>query len=164
MKDPHLLRAGNTRKITHNLKGIINSEALAAIEHSLHENVRQIYRLARHHYVFAAGLDAPHWRHSISRVYYGAYLTNRAIRLFVTGDYSTDVKDHQRFNQLPVDFPNRDRFANQLAILREDRNLSDYDHTANAAELVIGKSASISLVGEFLDVTKMYCSGKGLSL
>lgn len=164
MNEPHFLRAGNARRIKRNLQGVVDASALDAIESCLCENVRQLFELARQHLSLATKLTATHWRHSVSRAYYAAYSAARAVRLYTTGEYSTDVKDHQRFDQLPDDFPQRERFANQLSVLRDDRNLSDYDHSATAEELVLGRSDSIALAREFLDEAKGYFSSKGLRL
>jgi len=164
MKSPHILRAGNPRRIRDNLVGIVDQPGLDAIEDALCQNVRELYALARRHYTFAKRLNPPDWRHCVSRSYYSAYTAARAVRLYVKGEYSTDVKDHQRFWELPADFPAKDRFANQLSILREDRNLCDYDHTARAADLVLGRADSLALAGEFLQYTKAYLGQKGLGL
>lgn len=164
MKSPHILRAGNPRRIRDNLVGVVDQLALDAIEEALCENVRQLYALARRHYTFARRLNAPDWRHCVSRSYYSAYAAARAVRLYVRGDYSTDVKDHQKFGELPDDFPSRDRFANKLSVLREDRNLCDYDHTARASDLVLGRAESLAVAAEFLDSTRTYLRRKDLGL
>ena len=100
----------------------------------------------------------------MSRMYYGAYTACRSVRLFDSGAYLTDVKDHQKFNELPNDFPQRNRFANQLAILREDRNLCDYNHSARAADLVLGTNTTEQLVGEFLAEVRNYLRSKGMEV
>ena len=100
----------------------------------------------------------------MSRLYYAAYNVSRAVRLFVSGDYSSDVKDHQRFDRLPEDFPRKDKYANQLAVLRDDRNMCDYDHTCRSNGLVLSTAQSTSLVIEFVDDAKSYLVGKGLKL
>ncbi len=82
----------------------------------------------------------------------------------MSGDYSSEVKDHKKFNKLPDDFPSKARYANQLDVLREDRNMCDYDHTCRASDLVLGTIQSTSLVKEFLDDAKSYLSLKGLKL
>ena len=145
-----------------NLVGVVNQPALDAIEEALCENVRQLYSLARRHYTFARRLNAPDWRHCVSRSYYSAYTASRSVRLYVSGHYSTDVKDHHKFDELPEDFPSKDRFANKLSVLREDRNLCDYDHTARASDLVLGTAESLALASEFLDKAMKYLRQNGL--
>ena len=87
-----------------------------------------------------------------------------AVRLYVMGEYSTEVKDHQNVHKLPDDFPHRPRYVNQLPVLREDRNACDYDHAATASDLAIGAADSITLVEVFLNDVTAYLRGKGLKL
>ena len=163
MKEPHILRAGNPRRIKANLREVLDESALDALEQALRDNVSELVKLARQHYRFAARLGNFHWRHSVSRAYYGAYCAARAIRLFHTGHYSMDVKDHQRFGELPEEFPQKDRFANQLAVLREDRNACDYDHTIRASDLVLSKREALALVEDFLAEVDTYLRTKGVT-
>ena len=132
MKTPHLLNLGNPRKVKDNLSGLLDATALGLIESEIEGNTRALMVLARTHYRFAARQSAPNWRQKVSRLYYAGYNAARALRLYVNGEYSTDVKDHQKFENLPNDFPSRSRYINQLAILREDRNTCDYDHLSSA--------------------------------
>ena len=164
MKAPHLLNLGNARKVKQNLSGILPRRALAQIEQEIARNATRLYALGRHHYLFAMRQSSPNWRQKVSRLYYAAYNVSRAVRLQVSGDYSTDVKDHQKFDNLPDDFPARPRYANQLAVLREDRNTCDYDHTATAVDLALGTTESTMLVREFLDDAKSYLRSHDLSL
>ena len=164
MKSPHLLNLGNPRKVKENLSGIVDQVALDRIEAEIVANSKALYRLGRHHYLFAIRQSPPNWRQRVSRLYYATYNVSRSIRLFDSGKYSTEIKDHQRFNELPDDFPSKDRFANQLAVLRGDRNMCDYDHTCRASDLILGTSQSTSLAKEFLDATKSYLALKGLNL
>ena len=164
MKTPHLLNLGNPRKVKENLSGFLDQVVLDRIEAEIAANSKALYQLGRHHYLFAVKQSPFNWRQRVSRLYYAAYNASRSIRLFVSGKYSTEVKDHQRFNELPDDFPSKDRFANQLAVLREDRNLCDYDHTCRANDLILGTSESTSLTKKFLDASKSYLSLKGLNL
>ena len=164
MKSPHLLNLGNARKVRENLSGILDTTALALIEREIDANVVAFLTLGRRYYLFATDQSSQNWRHKVSRLYYAAYSVARGVRLYVTGEYSTDVRDHHRFDKLPDDFPTRDRYVNQLSILREDRNLCDYDHIATARDLVLGSSNSAALVRDFMDDARSYLRGKGLSL
>lgn len=162
MKSPHLLNLGNVRKLKENLSGILGSEALNQIESEIEVNVTGLLALAEKHFQFAQKLSANNWRQKISRLYYAAYNAGRAVRLYVKGEYSTDVKDHQKIMELPEDFPNIARYKNQLSILREDRNISDYDHISKAKDLALGTSIANTLVSDFLKDVKNYLKGKGL--
>jgi hypothetical protein len=164
LKTPHLLNLGNPRRAKENLSGILDQAALDRIEDEIGTNAEALYRLGRQHYLFAIRQSHPNWRQRVSRLYYAAYNVSRAIRLFVSGAYSTEVKEHQKFNELPDDFPSKARYANQLAVLREDRNMCDYDHTCRASDLVLGTTQSTSLVKEFIDTARSYLAKKGLKL
>ncbi len=163
MKSPHLLNLGNVRKVKNNLSGVLDEAALELIEREIQANAAALLALARHHYHFAERQLGPNWRQKVSRLYYAAYNAARAVRLLITGDYSTDVKDHQKFDKLPSDFPSRDRYVNQLAVLREDRNTCDYDHISRARDLVLGTRDSTELVREFLKDASTYLSDKGMN-
>ena len=128
------------------------------------DDTAALFKLGETHFRFAARQPKAHWRQKISRFYYAAYNVTRALRLHVAGEYSTDVKDHQRIERLPDDFPSKERFANQLKALREDRNLCDYDHTKRAADLVLGTNQSASLVTEFLNEAREYLKRRGLGV
>ena len=162
MKPPHLLKAApNVRRMKENLIGIVDPTGISGIEQEILRNVSQLFSLGRQHFYFARRQHNRHWRQKVSRLYYGAYNASRAIRLLVTGDFSTDSTDHKKIEDLPRDFPNKNTYTNRLAALREDRNVSDYDHTAQITELVITVSEATNLVESFLKDTHAYLSSRG---
>lgn len=164
-KSPHLLLAAtNVRKLHSNLANVLETPALAAIQAEIHANVRQLYMLGRVHFLFAKRQSIRDWRQQISRFYYGAYNVSRAIRLCVQGEYSTDSSDHKKIEGLPDDFPDRNTYANRLSVLREDRNLCDYDHAASRDDLVLGVTDSMELVEKFLDDAKMYLRNRSIHI
>lgn len=164
MKAPHLLNLGNARKVKDNLSSILSLAALSRIESEIEANAIALLNLGERYYRFAMSQSAPNWRQKVSRLYYAAYNVARAVRLYTSGEYFTDTKDHQRFDRLPQDFPSRERYVNQLSMLREDRNMSDYDHTARAADLVLRSTQSAALVTEFLDDARSYLQARGLTM
>lgn len=164
MRSPHLLNLGNPRKVKENLSGLLDAAALEKIESEIETNAAAMLALARTHYRFAQRLSASNWRQKVSRLYYAGYNAARAVRLYVKGEYSTDVKDHQKFDNLPEDFPNRPQYTNQLSILREDRNTCDYDHVSSENDLVLGSRASIELVRDFMYDVTAYLSGRGMKV
>lgn len=164
MNKPHLLKLNNPRKVKANLVGIIDEAALKCIEAEIEENVRGLLLLAKQYYRFAVRQPSAYWRQRVSRLYYAAYNTARAVRLYDSGDYSTNVKDHLKFNKLPDDFPNNAKYSNQLPILREDRNICDYDHIAVAADLVLGTKTCKLLVEDFLKDAVAFLRTKGMTL
>lgn len=163
MNLPSILKLGNVRKVKENLVGILDPDALAKIENEIHANTTGLLRLAKGHYLFASKQTNSNWRQKTSRFYYAAYNAARAVRFFVNGDYSTDSKDHQKLSHLPDDFPNKNQYAVQLPILREDRNLCDYDHLARAKNLALSPQQSQLLVQDFLRDTENYLRSKGLT-
>ena len=118
MKSSHLLNLGNPRKVKENLSSILDRAALDSIETEIEGNVLALLGLAKRYYNFARKQSNPNWRQKISRLYYAAYNASRAVRLYVSGDYSTDIRDHQKFERLPNDFPNRAQYVNQIDVLR----------------------------------------------
>lgn len=165
MRGPHLLLAGrNPRRIKENLVGIVDAAAIRAIEGEIQNNVRQLFALGEQHFSFALALNNGQWRQKVSRLYYGAYNVSRAIRLLVWSEYSTDVKDHKKVEELPDDFPSKDIIRARLAALREDRNLCDYDHTATEDHLVLGVGESVEFVTTFVEDAKKYLISRGIAL
>lgn len=165
MKTPHLLRASaNVRRVKDNLVNVIDSVAISAIETEICANVAQLFVLGRSHYYFAVRQNNRSWRQKISRLYYGAYNVSRALRLCVNGEYSMDSSDHKKIEMLPNDFPNKNRYANRLGVLRDDRNLCDYDHTAKLADLVVGVHDATELVQQFLEDAQNYLKRRGVNL
>lgn len=162
MRSPHLLNLGNPRKVKENLSGLLDETALARIESEIERNAQALLALAHKHYRFAIVQGASNWRQKVSRLYYAGYHATRAVRLYIRGDYSTEVRDHQKFDSLPDDFPSRSRYSNQFAILREDRNICDYDHLAVAGDLVLGSRQATDLVRGFLRDVEAYLGSHGL--
>lgn len=165
MKSPHLLRAGtNVRKLKDNLSNVVDPTAIAAIETEICANVAQLYALGRGHYQFAIRQNNRAWRQKISRLYYASYNVSRAIRLCANGEYSIDSSDHKKIEALPDDFPNKNTYANRLGVLRDDRNLCDYDHTATLADLMITVNDAVDLVQRFLDDAQGYLRPRGVNV
>ncbi len=164
MKSPHLLNLGNPRKVKDNLSELLNAAALQRIESEIEKNTRALIALARNHYRFASGVPA-NWRQKVSRLYYAGYNAARAVPgCMSTVNTPADVRDHQKFDTLPDDFPSRDRYSNQLAVLREDRNTCDYDHLSLAADLALGSRLATELVGDFLADVAMYLNDRALEM
>ncbi len=164
MSKKGLLSLGNPRKVKENLSDILEADALNAIEIEIENNVQSLYTLALSQFRFAKKQPPIHWRQKVSRLYYAAYNGSKAVRLYVCGEYSTDVKDHKKIGNFPKDFPRRSTYSNQLSVLREDRNLADYDHASSARDLTNSTSESFDTVTDFLRDVYEYLSKKGLTL
>jgi len=165
LRSPHLLFAGsNARRLKQNLVGILNAASIDAIEQEISRNAAQLYKLGKNHYLFAKRQSNRAWRQKISRLYYGAYNVSRSIRFCVNGEFSTDSTDHKKIDAIPPDFPHRNSYANRLGVLRDDRNLCDYDHTAVRRDLVLGVDDSLQLVTEFLRDARGFLIVRGVKL
>jgi len=81
--------------------------------------------------------------------------------LEVDGTFSTDVSDHKKIGELPKDFNNVARWEDFLTKFRADRNLADYDHTAQEKELELRSRDYLSKAEEFLNETKKYLRDRG---
>jgi hypothetical protein len=163
MRSPHLLLAGNNpQKVMLNIRPLISGRSAKSLEDELKRNVRGLFRLGEEHFRFAKGVAPVDWRQRISRAYYGAYNVARAVRLDYDGSYSRDSSDHQKIDQLPAGFPNLATYTNNLRLLRDDRNLCDYDHTALESELVRTPADTLRLVEDFLRDARAYFRGRGI--
>jgi len=164
MSKTSLLKLGNARELKRNLSLILDQAALDLIEREIERHVTGLFTLGLNHYRHALRQQPASWRHKTSRLYYAAYSVGKAVRLYTSGEYTTDVKDHGRFGRLPDTFPGKSRYSNQLSLLREDRNTADYNHDARAKDLVINTADAEDLVRGFLKDSKMYLAGKGLRI
>jgi hypothetical protein len=155
----------NPREVQRHLRPIIGKKATGKIEEDVLKQVKGLFGLGKQQYRFARRLPiGKDWRQIVSRSYYAAYNVSRAVRLMVHGEYSQDVKDHQRFDQLPGDFPSAATYGNKLGLLRDDRNLCDYDHMARPTDLTISATDAIALVGTFIADSVTYLTGKGVKV
>jgi hypothetical protein len=165
LKSPHiLLAANNCKKVRTNLAQILDAKAIKAIDDEITRNVAGLFEFGLAHYTFAMSLAETEWRQCVSRLYYAAYNMGRSIRLFKDGHFSTEISDHRKVDDFPQDFPNRSRYANQLVILREDRNLCDYDHTATETDLVISRIDALVLVDQLANDARTYLAHYGVKL
>lgn len=157
MKSPNvLLLHKNLEVLRRELDNILSKKSKAALAAAVRANVMQLFSLGTEHFTFASSLGAAHWRQVVSRSYYGAYCVSRAVRLAVCGQYSSETNDHQRVGELPDDFPERNTFANRLRLLRDDRNLCDYDHTVVEDDLGMRSSEARALVEQFIASAAQY--------
>jgi hypothetical protein len=147
-----------------NLLHLLSTDSVQAIDSEIAANARGLFELGAQHYAFAISLGRSQWRQTISRVYYGAFGVVRSVRFFVDGHYSTETGEHKKVDELPTDFPNRSTYAVQLPVLRDDRNLSDYDHTATEADLVIPREDAVRLVGNLFADARSYLQARGLTI
>lgn len=157
MKSPHILLLNkNVGELKRQLAGILSTKSAQVFDATVRKNVAQLFKLGEQHYMFARGISASHWRQVVSRSYYAVYNVSRAIRLAVAGHYSQEVKDHEKVGELPDDFPDKSTYTNKLRLLRDDRNLCDYDHTVVQADLGSTSVDTLQLVELFIDHGRQY--------
>ena len=162
LKPPHLLIASsNPHRMLTNLSHILDEAACTAIQNEINANVKLLFQLGESHYMFAKELGRQHWRQRISRFYYGAYNVRRAISLHENGSFGTEVDDHKK-TALPNALNNAHTYTNQLKVLREDRNLSDYDHTATESDLVLTQNESEAVVRDFIEDARFFLENRGV--
>jgi hypothetical protein len=144
-----------------NLRYILDPAACTAIENEINANVKLLFKLGESHYMFAKELGRQHWRQRISRFYYGAHNVRRAISLHENGSFGTEVDDHKK-TELPSSLNNASTYTNQLKVLRDDRNLSDYDHTATEIDLVLTQNETEVFVTDFLRDARLFLESRGV--
>jgi hypothetical protein len=164
VKTPHLLLAGNCHRVRSNIAHILSAHSVQALDDEIAANARALITLGQQHFTFAGSLSRSQWRQTVSRAYYGAFGVVRGIRLYVDGHYSTENAEHKKIDALPMDFPNRATYSIQLPVLREDRNLCDYDHTATEDDLAISRDDALALVDNLIDDARRYLEARGLTI
>lgn len=164
MSNQGILSFSNVRKVEKSLEPIIGPAATALITAEIEEHSKKMFRLALRHYRFALGCSAQQWRHKISRLYYASYNASKTIRFYVEGNFNTDVSDHKKIGNLPSGFSDRERFENQLPILRACRNDCDYNHDVLVGDLVLSPKEAQLLTRDFLKATKGFLGASGLSV
>lgn len=145
-----------------NLTHLLDPAALKQIDDDIASAAVSMFGFGEQHFLFADSLAKTYWRQTVSRCYYAAYNIVRSIRLYIDGSYSTDSSDHKKIDQLPNDFPSRSTYTVQLPILREDRNLCDYDYSASDTDLALGRDDSLRLVRNLIADARAYANSKGL--
>ncbi len=165
LSEPHLFNAGpNPLKLIRNLSGLILETEIEKIKLEIRRNVRLLYNLGVGHFEFACALDKAQWRQRVSRYYYGAYNVKRAVSLQHSGLFSTDSSDHRTVDQLPPELGNAEEYKSKLANLRDDRNLADYSHLGEVADLLIAPDACQEFVSSFIISAKQYLISNNVDL
>lgn len=161
MNNDHFLNI-NPCRLIHCLSGILSNTEIDKIKKALNANVKKLVNLGQAHLRFAKKMDGnTSWRQRVSRSYYSAYCTSRAVRLAITGHYSKDSSDHMKIGNLPNDFPDKTIWEEFLMKFRGDRNLADYDHTALESALEISSDEYVVKANEFYRTARKYLVNKG---
>jgi hypothetical protein len=161
---PHILLIGNPYSTITNLKGILIEEELEKIRIAVKKEVQLLYILGQDHFQFAKSISHAVWRQKVSRLYYAAYNTRRAVQLQDSGEYSTDVSDHKDIDNLPQNLNKKTIHGSMLKQLRDDRNLADYSHLGRAEDLFATTQELEEMVEDFLGDCKSYLIAAGINL
>jgi hypothetical protein len=153
------------RETVEQIREIISDKSYNSLIEAIDKNVVGLFELGVHHHKFASTeIPSRFWRQKISRFYYSAYNVKRSIQLNFDGLYRTDSSDHKEIGNLPEGLTNRNQYTRQLRVLRDDRNLSDYDHVAQENDLVIGVKDTESLVASFISDARSFLTDRGINL
>lgn len=161
---PHVLLIGNPYSAINNLQGVLAEAELEKIRAAVKKEVRLLYFLGQDHFQFAKSISHTVWRQKVSRLYYAAYNTRRAVQLQDSGKYSTDVSDHKEIENLPQNLNQRTIHGSMLKQLRDDRNLADYSHLGKAEDLFAPTQELEEMVENFLSDCKNYLIAAGINL
>lgn len=165
IKKPHILLASaNPVAMLENIKHIINEDAVLSIKKEIDKNVKELFMLGEEHFLFSTQIPIKFWRQKVSRLYYGIYNVRKSVMLNFQGEYHTDVSDHKNIDKIPDDFPNLNKYKNYLHVLRDDRNLADYDHSATVDDLIIPIKDSEELVKQFIFDARDFLLVRGILL
>lgn len=163
IREPHIFRvSSNPQSLVTNLAHLLPEAELDKIRAEISANIRDLYALGQSHFQFARRLSPAAWRQKVSRLYYAAYNTRRAVNLCWNGSFSTDSSDHKELHKMPDELPNVVVYRAKLVTLREDRNLCDYNHLAKESHLVIPVLECLSVVAEFRRDARSYLKSKGV--
>ncbi|TAN41029.1 MAG: hypothetical protein EPN25_05565 [Nitrospirae bacterium] len=161
MDEKHILNL-NPQKVIRCLGPILPAAEIDKVKEVLRANIQQMLRLGLTHLRFAERAAGPSsWRQRVSRGYYCAYCTSRAVRLAINGHYSQDIGDHKKIGDLPSDFPSKATWEDFLMKFKADRNLADYDHTVSEKALELGSNIYMEKAGAFYQTARKYLIEKG---
>jgi uncharacterized protein (UPF0332 family) len=96
------------------------------------------------------GTSNPRFRVVVARAYYAMYHAARAVVFFIEG--GDDHEAHLELpKHLPKDFPERERWENEIKGARYERNRADYDpYPKSDSAFTSAASTTLSAAEEFL--------------
>lgn len=165
LKEPNILLASNNcRAMIKNVQHLLDAAGLTALTAAIEGQVRGLFALGDEHLTFARTIPRGQWRQRVSRAYYGMYNIRRAVMLDHDGRFSTDVSDHNDVKVLPSGFVNLATYASLLHDTREDRNMADYGHLAQEADLVRDTHSLINEAALFRDDAAAHLRMRGYTI
>ena len=111
-----------------------------------------------------ARMRPPHFASSVSRAYYSMYHSARAVAFI--GNRGDDFQEHSKLpSAIPVDFPDRDRWENELKNARLARNAADYDPYGDSVSPLAHVATQLEKsAAEFILACKAFLNGRGVQL
>ena len=121
---------------------------------------KQVLQCAR----WASLPPKPQYRVVLARAYYAMYHAARAVVYFVDG--GDDNEAHSELpKHIPKDFPDRDRWENEIKNARYERNRADYDPYPKSDKTYARVAqATLKTAEDFLSIARRYLIRKGCSL
>jgi isoleucyl-tRNA synthetase len=100
-------------------------------------------------------------RSAYSRAYYAAYNASKAVRYLASGFVSLKGDDHSKAAELPDDFPEVDRWANEITQLYAHRLRADYDNwdTTEAAQTLTPERCR-DIAAAFVEAARIFIASK----
>lgn len=162
ISEDHLLYL-NAARVMRCLGHVLAPAQIGKIEAEMYGHVRQLMDLSRIHLTYARRVQGrAAWRQRVSRGYYACYNASKALRLAVSGVFSSDVTDHKKVGELPDGFPEKNAWLDFLTKFRADRNLADYDHAAQARDLELAPSEYLDEARRFVGLAEQFLRARGV--
>ncbi len=142
------------------LSGLSIDQLLEGAARDRLDFARNTLRCAR----WALSRQRPQYRVALARSYYAMYHAARAVVYFIeSGD---DHEAHMELpKHLPKDFPDRERWENEIKTARFERNRADYDpypKTDGAFKTIA--NSTFGTAEHFLSIARRYLVRKGCAL
>lgn len=145
----------------------LNSHSGMTIDELLEQATKDRFELAQESLrngKWVLGATKPRYRVVVARNYYAMYHAARALVFFIEG--GDDHEAHSELpKHLPKDFPDRERWENEIKNSRFERNRADYDpYPKSDSAFSRSASATVGTAEEFLMVVKRYLVRKGCKI
>jgi uncharacterized protein (UPF0332 family) len=147
------------------LSQLAMSRDLPALKSHVDAVVKCWIQLGREHLADAnAALASTRNRATLSRAYYAAYSSSKAVRYLVRGSVSLRGDDHGKAAaELPDDFPNVNSWTVDVAEMYANRLRADYDAFSDTpAEFSMTPQDAVAKAAAFVDDCVTYLAKRGV--
>lgn len=163
-----IIAKSDARTLNHFRLGVRLSSASGLTVDQLIENAtRDRFQLARETLKcarWALKAPTPRYRVTLARSYYAMYHALRAVIYFTEG--GDDHEAHMELpKHIPRDFPDHDKWENEIKTARYERNRADYDpypKSDRAFSAIAG--SSVATAERLLRVSRQYLARKGCTI